>query len=370
VIVVVDACRSGFAQLKAVAVTSLAVAFVCWVPPVVEQLEPGPGNIGKLTNFILRSHSTTTGWSTGARIVGEQLSIPAPWFSGHERVTAFGGAVDPHWHMPFALILLIGAGLVALRRHDRQSLTLDSLALVVVLAAMFSAAHIVDTPYPYIVRWMWAVGAIVWLAIAWSAWRVVPIGIRRRITASRLPVALVAVLAAWLAVAAIHADLPVRTDRASLVRIAPAVKRALRGLAGPVLVEAAPDFLSGLTAEGILLIAIHAGVDARLPDQSTNVVGSAHTSSEVSAHSTVVVAVDDVIDVYRNNPAYRSLARYDPLSAKDRAYHSSFDIQAHDALSGPNADAKAWLATHKADLARIHKLDTRGPAIELFLKTT
>ena len=126
--------------------------------------------------------------------------------------------------------------------------------------------------------------------------------------------------------------------------------------------EPAPDFLSGLLAEGIVLIAIHAGVDARLPNQSDNTVGTAHTSSEVSAGSTVVVAVDDVIDAYRNNPAYRSLARYDPISADERAYHSRFDIEAHDALSGPNADPKAWLAAHEADLARIRELDTRGPA--------
>jgi len=217
---------------------------------------------------------------------------------------------------------------------------------------------------------MWAVGAIVWLAIVWTAWRAARVGIRWEMAASRLSAALVAVLAAWLAVTAIHADFPVQADQRSLVRIAPAVRQALRGATGPVLLEAAPDFLSGLAAEGILLIAIHAGIDARLPDQSTNAVGIAHTSSEVSAGSTVVVAVDDVIDAYRDNPAYRSLARYDPLSAKERAYHSRFDIQAHHGLSGRNANPKSWLAAHKADLARIHELDKRGPAIELFLKAT
>jgi len=370
VIIVVDARRDGFARLKVVAVASMAVAFVCWIPPVVQQLEPGPGNIGELTNFFLRSHATTTGWSTGARIVGRQLSIPAPWFSGHERVNAFSGGLSPHWHVPLALILLIGAGMVAIRRHDRQSLTLDALALAVVLAAVFSAAHIVDTPYSYLVRWMWAVGAIVWLAIAWTAWSAVPVDIRRRVAASGLTVVMIAVLAAWLAVAAVHAHFPVQGDQASLARIAPAVKRTLHGLPGPVLLQAPPDFLSGLAAEGILLIAIHAGVDARLPDQSTGAVGSAHTSSDAAARSIVVVAVDDTIDSYRKNPAYRVLARYDPLSAGERAYHTTFDAEAHHGLIGPNADPQAWLAAHKADLARIRELDTRGPAIELFLETS
>ena len=133
--------------------------------------------------------------------------------------------------------------------------------------------------------------------------------------------------------------------------------------------EAPPDFLSGLAAEGILLIAIHAGVDARLPDLSTNAVGAAHTSSEKSAQSTVVVAVDDTIDAYRDDPAFRSLASYDPISPEQRAFHVRFDIEAHRAFSGPNADLAAWLATHKSEIARLRKLDEQGPAIDVFLKT-
>jgi hypothetical protein len=369
VIVVAEARSSGFAQLTRVAVASFAVAFVCWIPPVVQQLQRGPGNIGVLTNFFRRSHLATTGWSTGARIVGQQLAIPAPWFSGHERVAHFTGGVDPQWHLPIALILLIGAAVVAVRRHDRQSLTLDALALALVLAAVFSAAHIVDTPYLYIVRWMWVVGATVWLAIVWTAWRALPHGLRRRIAASRLPGALVAVLAAWLAFTAIHADLPAHADQPSLASIAPAVRHTLRELPGPVLVVTAPDFLSAVEAEGILLIAIHGGVDARLPEQSAIVVGSGRTVSDASARSTVVVAVDDAIDAYRDNPAYRGLAHYDPISPKDRAFHNTYDIQAHHAFFGPHADPNAWLAAHRADLSRIHKLDARGPAIEVFLKT-
>ena len=177
-------------------------------------------------------------------------------------------------------------------------------------------------------------------------------------------------LAAWLAVTAIHADFPGQADQGSLAHIAPAVSRTLRALPGPVLVQSSPDFLSAIETSGILLIAIHAGVDARLADQSTNVVGSAHTISAASARSTVVVAVDDAIDAYLDNPAYRGLAHYDPISPEDRAFHTRYDIAAHDAFFGPHADPNAWLAAHQADLARIHRLDARGSAIEVFLKTT
>ena len=163
--VVLDARRGRGARLKPVALTATAVAVVCWLPPVVQQFQSGGGNLGDLIRFWTRPHENTTGWFAGARIVFQQLAIPAPWISGHERVAATTGGVEPHWNVPVALILLVAAGMVAMRERDRQSLTLDAVVLAVVLAAVVSAARVVDTPFFYIVRWMWTVGAIVWIAI-------------------------------------------------------------------------------------------------------------------------------------------------------------------------------------------------------------
>jgi hypothetical protein len=370
VVLVLEARRQGFARLARVSLGALAVTIMCWSAPFVQQFQPGGGNLGDLVRFWMQSHPSTTGWSTGARIVLQQLSIPAPWFTGHEKVNAFSGGVDAHWHVPVALFLLIGAAAVAARRRDRQSFILDTLALAVVLAAFFSAARIVDAPYDYIVRWMWIVGAIVWLAIIWTVWRALPGDhLRWDRAATRSGAAVSAVLLAWLVVGAVHADFPVQSYERSLVRMAPAARRALRALPGPVLVEYPHDFHSAEVAPGLLLVAIHAGVDARLSEGQANVVGTAHTISAASARSVVVVAVDDAIDAYRNNPTYRSIARYDPLSAEERAYRDAVYADIRRAGSRGFVGLKRWAAAHPRQQSRLQELNARGMRIELFLQT-
>jgi hypothetical protein len=268
--------------------------------------------------------------------------------------------------VPVALILLIAAGIVALRTRDRQSLTLDAVAFALILAAVFSAAHIVDTPFFYIVRWMWTVGVIAWLAILWTFWRALPFRLRPAVVGERLGAVAIAGLAAVLVVGAVHAEFPVQSDQRALVGVAPGVRRALRELRAPILVEGPADFRSGLAADGVLLIAIHAGIDARLPRQSAGHVGKSHTISEASAGSVVVVAVDDGVEKYGSDRSYRAVAGYDPLTREERAYHTAVNAEARRAYAAGTSEYERWSATHQRDLARVHDLDERGPRIELF----
>jgi hypothetical protein len=367
--VLVDARREGFARLKPVALAALAVLAVCWSPPVVEQFQPGGGNLGRLVHFWMQPHPSTTGWSEGARIVAQQLAVPAPWITGHERVSPFTGAVDPRWHVPVSLILLVTASAVAWRRRDRQSLTLDVMALVLIAAAVFSAAHIVDTPFDYIVRWMWIVGATSWLAIIWTLWR----ALFSEAPANRIParsgIAVVTLLAVGFTVVAVHAGLPVRPMDRSLSRMAPTARSALRGLRGPILIEHEDNLPAAAAATGMLLIAMHAGIDAKLASAEANEVGSSHTISEPSARNVVVVAVDAVIDRYLHDPSYRSLVLYDPLSTGEREDVTAIEAEARRAYSAGFATLKRWSEVHRGDVTRATGLDKRGPRIELFLDT-
>ena len=70
---VLDARRTRDARRKRVAIATTAVAVVCWLPAVVQQFQPGGGNLGHLVDFWTRSHANTAGWSAGARIVFAQL---------------------------------------------------------------------------------------------------------------------------------------------------------------------------------------------------------------------------------------------------------------------------------------------------------
>jgi len=116
-VVGIEARHEHFADIRPVALATFGVALVCWISPLVEQFQPHGGNLGRLLRFWRSSHATT-GWAAGSRIVAQQLAIPAPWFTGHEHVSPFTGAVNPHWQFPVALVLLVGATAVA---HDRRS---------------------------------------------------------------------------------------------------------------------------------------------------------------------------------------------------------------------------------------------------------
>ena len=119
----------------------------------------------------------------------------------------------------------------------------------------------------------------------------------------------------------------------------------------------------------MLLIAMHAGIDAKLASAEANEVGSSHTISETSARNFVVVAVDGMIDRYRRDPSYRSLVLYDPLSTGERKDVTAIEAEARRAYSAGLATLKRWSAAHRRDVTRVTGLDKRGPRIELFLDT-
>ena len=171
--------------------------------------------------------------------------------------------------------------------------------------------------------------------------------------------ALVAVLAAWLAVMGLHARLSC-SQQTKHHSSGSRRRYGARCTDFPDRFSCRPppdDFLSGLAVEGILLIAIHAGIDARLPTPVNERRGECAHDLRVSVRSTVVVAVDDTIATYRNNPAYRSLVHYDPLSRTQRTYHTKFDLQIRERFRARQTDPKAWFAAHQSDLSRIHELD-------------
>jgi hypothetical protein len=97
-------------------------------------------------------------------------------------------------------------------------------------------------------------------------------------------------------------------------------------------------------------MAVRDGVDARLVAASAPFVGNAHTISESSARSVVVVAVDDAIDTCRKDPALRSIAHYDPLPAGQRA-----EVVAYDGMT-----VGARLAVDRGDALHINSCAREG----------
>jgi hypothetical protein len=349
---------------------SLGVLVLLWIPPLVEELQPHGGNLSSLVRFWTQSHSDVTGWSKGARILFPQLSIPAPWFTGHSDNTAFTFGVPTQWHFPFAILLLVGALVVAALRHDRQSWSLDAIALGLVVAGWVSAARVVGTPFDYVVQWLWIVGALSFLAIVWTAWRtLVASAAAVRVVAIASAVGAL-VLIAFIAAGAVRADFPQPVEERSIAAIAPAARAALRSLPDPVLVEPAPDLNSGNSAAGILALGARAGVDVRVPQSEAITVGAHRTIAPAQARSVVLVANDDAALPYSADPTrYHLLASTDPLTSRERVERNELAAQIHSAAKNGLRGVAQWLQAHPSQANRAAALDARGPRIDLFLDT-
>jgi hypothetical protein len=355
--------------------TTLGIALVaglfCWIPPLAQQVQPNGGNLGDLWNFWTSSHPHVTGWSEGARLVSPQLAIPSPWFTGHEARNIFTGGLDPNWHVPFALLFLIGAFVVAWRRHDRQSLRLCTFALALLLAAYVAASNIVDTPFVYVMQWLWIVGAVVWLAILWTAMRAFASTERARTNVGWVLAGGAAVLVIVLAMGAVRASLPnPNNDERSIAGAAPAIRQALRTLPQPVLLDTPPDLVSGITGAGVQTIGLHEGVDVRVEPGQAFVVGDAHTTKGVAPASTIVVAVDDAANQYRNDPNYKLLTEYDPLTPEQRANRGQLQAEALAAMAGVENGATIWFSQHPREAALMRSYDRAGPRIDMFQKVS
>ncbi len=143
----IDWRRGQAPAFVAVLMTSLAVGIALWLPPLVDQFD-GSGNLGDLWHYWTTKHTPTVGYGTAARIVSNQLSLPAPWITRHETFNIHTGGVEPAWHFPFALVLLLAATVVAWMRRDRTAFTLAVVAVTFIGAAFVSVAHVVDVRLP------------------------------------------------------------------------------------------------------------------------------------------------------------------------------------------------------------------------------
>ena len=367
---VVHSRRGSVSSPLRTAVVSAVVGVVLWLPPILDELRPHGGNLSALWRYWTAPHANTVGWARGARIVNAQFAIPAPWMSAHERIASFVGGLAPSWHVPWALLLLLGAGVVALRRKDWASLSLVVLVLLTAATAFVSASRVIDEPYPYLLRWTWTVGAMAWLAIGWTAVR----ALSRSPTRSLQPAIWVGAAAALaLAVATtvtgLHARIPFESTQRALRQLDPALVAAARNAHEPILVENAPDIGSFGLAAGVLLRLNEQGIDARFDTTGVRGPGRHYTIPREEARTTIVAAVNDAIDGYRKNPAYRLIAAYDTLSPEDRAFMSGItDRVTKD--RGPENYLKsfaAWADAHPDEFRRFNELGSRADREALFV---
>ena len=291
---------------------SVLVVAVMWSPPVLEQLQSGGGNLGALVRFWT-SHHQVVGFRARARIISPQLTIPAPWITGHVPQ----GNI-PGYSFPFGLVALAIAAFVAIRRRDRTAMSACSIALCVVLVAWISVSRIVGAPYPYIVRWTWVVGPTCWLA---SGYALLP-AVSERLAHSRemglrLAMAVVATcLLGIVTVQSISVEPPLVATSAVAWALITEALPSLRVLPGPLLVDTGVfSYTTGNLLGGIVVGAVERGLDARYPPSLAGLVAPRDVVTPRRAGTLLFVVIGNDIQRLLRDPANRELARYSNQSA-------------------------------------------------------
>lgn len=146
-----------------------AVLFVlAWLPPLVEQLRPGTGNMTKLVEEFGSPSQPYVGLRAALKAIAGELNLLGPWIVGPGKEPADA----PNLLGFVAYVALVAGGVrAAWRRRDREVLTLQAVLGVLLVLAVFSVSRVFGTFFEYTIRWLWPVAALTTMASLWSLWR-------------------------------------------------------------------------------------------------------------------------------------------------------------------------------------------------------
>ncbi len=180
-------------------VGSVAVAFVLWLPPLIDQARRTPGNISMLRQHFLHPPEPPAGFATGVKVILAHFDL---W---HVVVGLIRRPAEPlavladlnggAWGVGLLFLLAWAvAAVAAFRLPDRRPLRLHLVVAVSVLVAFVSAARIFGKVWYYLTLWAWAIALLAFLVTVWT---VVQAAERRRsrplpVVATTLVVVLVA----------------------------------------------------------------------------------------------------------------------------------------------------------------------------------
>ena len=362
-----------------------AIAILCWIPPLIDQLTNSPGNLRLIFSFLQNPPRATTGFSTGLEIMFRFLSIPGNWVRGEEP-TLLNSAIDTSgWAFPWALLGLIAAGLWAWRKQWRSELALCGIAGALVLSGIVAASRIVGAPSPYLLRWMWAIAAFTWLAVAAVALRQIALTSLGRIHATNLVA--VATILVLIAILARGVNLtPLRLSNSwtrAISAITPPVLAAIKDVPGPIILSVGYG-IDGSAGLDLLARAEEAGLDVRRSPSWAYIYGNKRTIDRSQAATEVLFLTESARLETLADPYYREIFTYDPLSPDQRAEfdalvakYAGIDVPAG---MSPADEARAreqllesWVTTELAskspseDFKRYMKLLLDGPIVSVFI---
>jgi hypothetical protein len=172
--------RSSAPPLRRSLAVAVAVAAVCWAPPLLDELEHSPGNLTLIVQTT--SHRGTTlgasvGWNAVTEAIGWKpwwLFVPkSEWNRKNDVRASPGSLADDSAAALLAALVVVIAFAGWRRRGDLASAAAIALVLCAALDANVSqtpVAPLLAATIGYTAWWGSILGLWVWLVAAWSLW--------------------------------------------------------------------------------------------------------------------------------------------------------------------------------------------------------
>jgi hypothetical protein len=304
--------------LRPMAVTA-AVLVVLWLPPLIDEVRAGTGNLSAMLDFA-RSDRDTIGVVDGYRAVALQFDHRGSWLGVRVPRRTFAPTVDlgvaPA--VPVALLVLVAATAFAAWRRSLATIG-GVTVLVAVGAGVVAMAQLVDGVFSWNVEWTRALGMACWLATGWCVFTSLRPSLR-----SRLERALASLLlATTLGLAAVNAVRFTSTsapDRlhAALLRVADRAVAESRRISGPILVRSTArsgrEAIGGAVGGEMTTLALaRAGADVVVDAAAANRFGDHRAHPDRADVEFRLVFGENYPD------GYRVVATVDPLTRRERA---------------------------------------------------
>jgi hypothetical protein len=166
----------GAGWLQRWLVISGVAGFVLWLPVLLDEL--------------FGQHNLTAIWKTftGGRTAGKGVAFAferlaealAPWPIFSRRIEPLGYLHTPSTHELIGgylvLFVTVALGVWAWRRRKSDLAAMAVVAVVAAASGFYTAVKLPEEAgiQESNLRWMWTVGAFIWIAMAWMAWQVFP----------------------------------------------------------------------------------------------------------------------------------------------------------------------------------------------------
>lgn len=294
---------------------SAVVTFVMWLPPLIEQLQPGRGNLKRVWEHFTDPPSDTVGLGTAARAMAGEMNFGGPIVVGPGRVTT-----DPVVWWGFALFLAVVVAGVAVwwRRRGTERSRMLVLVGATTLVGFYATSRVFGTFYDYVIRWMWAL-TVMWVAwVAWAVIAAVSLVVRRRTAIVSGAVVLGVALAG--AVASAGAEVPYRSDSRLVDAIGSQLETRLGDRDGAEFMWRWHDPASlGGTGFGMVLEMEKRGVVLKVDDWAKATVRPYRSFDESEADAVLwwVVGAESIARFAMRNDAVK-LAEFDPRSPAEK----------------------------------------------------